>query len=240
MALRLGLRIDQVVGEGDTDVENAALAGGRAAGDRADGIDGRTGTRSGVERGSAGFPVSALFLGGVFLGDVRSVATLGVSAGNVVSLEGAFWSLFVEFKFYVFAAITYFACGRRGFIGALLAAFLSPFVLSVICKIAPTPFWLTVQYLLHQLSFDDFGWFAAGSLLYLYSSTRDQRCLYAGAAMALLSALALRNHGTGGNVAASVVAAFLEVGLRNAGMPLEMASTPESATAPDEKARAKM
>ena len=38
----------------------------------------------------------------------------------------------------------------------------------------------------------------------------------------------------------SVWAAFLEVGLRNAGMPLEMASTPDRATAPEAKARAKM
>ncbi len=36
----------------------------------------------------------------------------------------------------------------------------------------------------------------------------------------------------------SVVAAFLLFGLRNAGTPLEMASTPVSAAQPDEKARA--
>lgn len=37
-----------------------------------------------------------------------------------------------------------------------------------------------------------------------------------------------------------VIAAFFDVGLRNAGMPLEIASTPDSATAPDANARAKM
>ena len=36
----------------------------------------------------------------------------------------------------------------------------------------------------------------------------------------------------------SVVAAFLLLGLRNAGTPLEIASTPVSAAQPDEKARA--
>ena len=36
----------------------------------------------------------------------------------------------------------------------------------------------------------------------------------------------------------SVTAAFLEVGLRKAGMPLEMASTPDRATAPELNARA--
>ena len=36
----------------------------------------------------------------------------------------------------------------------------------------------------------------------------------------------------------SVVAAFLLLGLRNAGTPLEIASTPVSAAQPDENARA--
>ncbi len=36
-------------------------------------------------------------------------------------------------------------------------------------------------------------------------------------------------------IAASVVAAFFDSGRRNAGTPLEIASTPVSATAPDEK-----
>ena len=38
----------------------------------------------------------------------------------------------------------------------------------------------------------------------------------------------------------SVCAAFFDVGFWNAGMPFEIASTPDSATAPDAKARAKM
>ncbi len=37
-----------------------------------------------------------------------------------------------------------------------------------------------------------------------------------------------------------VVAAFLDSGLRNAGTPLEIASTPDSAMAPDENARKRM
>ena len=39
-------------------------------------------------------------------------------------------------------------------------------------------------------------------------------------------------------MSASVVAAFLLLGLRNAGTPLLIASTPVSAAQPDEKARA--
>ncbi len=38
-------------------------------------------------------------------------------------------------------------------------------------------------------------------------------------------------------IVVSVVAAFFDSGLRNAGIPFEIASTPESATAPDEKPR---
>lgn len=38
-------------------------------------------------------------------------------------------------------------------------------------------------------------------------------------------------------IIASVVAAFFDLGLRNAGTPLEIASTPVSAAQPEEKAR---
>ena len=41
-------------------------------------------------------------------------------------------------------------------------------------------------------------------------------------------------------IAISVLAALCDSGLRNAGTPFEMASTPESATAPEENARSSM
>ena len=39
-------------------------------------------------------------------------------------LEGVFWSLYVEFKFYIFAAIIYFSKGRNALVLSLVLAFI--------------------------------------------------------------------------------------------------------------------
>ena len=61
MTLRLGLRVDQVVREADTNVKHAAQAGGAAAGYGAGGSGGRTGASAGIEGDATGFPVGAFF-----------------------------------------------------------------------------------------------------------------------------------------------------------------------------------
>jgi len=109
-------------------------------------------------------------------------------------LEGAFWSLFVEFKFYIVAALTYFRFGRTAQPAVLFTLFLSTILVQQLARLGVADALWTVNYWLHQLSFDYFGWFAAGAACYLYTSGGGKKWLYAGVLMALVSAVFVSNN----------------------------------------------
>jgi peptidoglycan/LPS O-acetylase OafA/YrhL len=101
-------------------------------------------------------------------------------------LEGAFWSLFVEMKFYLLAGFLFFTVGRARTIGALFALYALERL--VTRGVAPDPassmHWLAL--LLNLASAKYFGWFAAGALYYRYFRTGSLRL----AVLAVLAALA--------------------------------------------------
>ncbi len=108
----------------------------------------------------------------------------------VRALEGSFWSLFVEVKFYVLFGLAYFAFPR-----ASLHLLGSAFALSVLVRIldklslggsaaAQTLTWVT-----QAGSLESFGWFAAGAWYYSFRETRRPLALLSSAAYALASAL---------------------------------------------------
>jgi peptidoglycan/LPS O-acetylase OafA/YrhL len=83
-------------------------------------------------------------------------------------LEGSFWSLYVEVKFYLVVGVLYFVAGSRIAIGALVAAFLAPkFAGALIPSIAPTVYGAA-----NLLGSWHWGWFAAGALFYKGQSAR--------------------------------------------------------------------
>ncbi len=110
----------------------------------------------------------------------------------VKPLEGGYWSLYVEMKFYALAAAIYFWRGRNWLIGALIAAF----ALGTFCKVAdvyaggPAISWL--NNICRNLSLEYFGWFAAGAAFYLYAKTRNMRWMLAAIALAILSSAFVR------------------------------------------------
>jgi peptidoglycan/LPS O-acetylase OafA/YrhL len=103
-------------------------------------------------------------------------------------LEASFWSLFVEFKFYVFAAIFYYWRGRKFLIGALIVAF----VISIISEYASkyigdtTTTWL-LNGVASNLSFQHFGWFASGASFYIYSQLKSRQWLILAIIIAIVS-----------------------------------------------------
>ena len=103
-------------------------------------------------------------------------------------LEGAFWSLFVEFKFYVFAALTYFWVGRTGMIRLLALVYFAAVTVRLGAVLTANPALQAMDALFFQLSFPHFGWFAAGSAFYVYWATRGQTWFFIGLALALVSA----------------------------------------------------
>jgi len=113
---------------------------------------------------------------------------LKVTGMQLSSLEGAFWSLYVEVKFYIIAAILYFLIGSIRLVYALFLCFMT---------------WFSVEYLVHTdsmkltsmlrsvtniLSFKYFGWFAAGAAYYLYVKTNIRKWFVFGVVFSLISA----------------------------------------------------
>jgi peptidoglycan/LPS O-acetylase OafA/YrhL len=95
----------------------------------------------------------------------------------IAVLEGSFWSLYAEFKFYVFAALIYYWRGRNALIGSLTFVFL----VSTAARVAQDVLGLTdfawLYSLSSVLSFRYFGWFAAGAAFYVFSQNKSRQWL---------------------------------------------------------------
>lgn len=104
-------------------------------------------------------------------------------------LEGAFWSLYVEFKFYVFAAIVYYLKGTRWFVFSLLSVYLFSIVMNVWSLHVESNFILTIKKICEALSFDYFGWFSAGACFYLFNKTNDKDWFFIGLVVSSISSL---------------------------------------------------
>jgi peptidoglycan/LPS O-acetylase OafA/YrhL len=88
-------------------------------------------------------------------------------------LEGTFWSLFVEVKFYLIAGASYFLWGRRGMVVALVCLFVTANVSAAV------PWLGGLSYVCTLASASYFGWFASGALFHSHSLSGDRRELLA-------------------------------------------------------------
>jgi peptidoglycan/LPS O-acetylase OafA/YrhL len=92
-------------------------------------------------------------------------------------LEGAFWSLFVEVKFYLIFGILYYILGKqRAIIGIGLCYFIS-LIVGIIIKICNLYLLESLKSILNDsFSFEYFGWFFVGAMLYeLYNCHERKR-----------------------------------------------------------------
>lgn len=106
-----------------------------------------------------GIPIPVFTIPGLFFLDPSWVkVTTGI---DVYPLEGSFWSLFVEWKFYLLFGFFYFTLGRINAI-LMITGF---FLLSIIGDVLHNA---DIVLLSQLLSFYYFGWFAIGALMYLY------------------------------------------------------------------------
>lgn len=119
-----------------------------------------------------GMPTPDELLPGLTFIDARWWSLLG---GPETGIEGSFWSLYVEMKFYFIFGSTYFLWGRR----AALATILVLFVLYQLLHAHGTHEQFMAIYLLDA---EFFVWFAAGALFYEHQRLGDARWL----ALALL------------------------------------------------------
>ncbi len=115
-------------------------------------------------------------------------------------IEGAFWSLFVEVKFYVIACLVYFKVGRNRLIIVLLVIFV------VACALSQIPSISNSQMKNELRSMKQFGWFAAGALFYCYFYERKLIFMWLALAVSFAAAIV-----TGTRLVDSTVAAFITV-----------------------------
>jgi peptidoglycan/LPS O-acetylase OafA/YrhL len=114
-------------------------------------------------------------------------------------LEGAFWSLFVEVKFYLIFGIMFFTLGVNRAILGLVCLFL--------LYIVHTPF-------VWRFSAEYMGWFAAGALFYQYFKSSERKWLLMGLLTALVSAFFMPK-GFDAKFAAALMAIFFTVVIMN-------------------------
>ena len=121
-------------------------------------------------------------------------------------LEGAFWSLFVEVKFYVFAAVVYYWRGRNALIVSLLIAYLVGITVTEVDL--PYPMWGWFKAIAFHSSAAHFGWFAAGAGFYVFTTTQNCKWFYGSVAVALMCAALVQDKSVQAAVAASAISLF--------------------------------
>ena len=107
----------------------------------------------------------------------------------VVPLEGVFWSLYVEFKFYVIGAFLYFWVSKARFVHVLALLYLVYMAARVLARFTPGQLGEWPYIVCHALSLDYFGWFGAGAAYYLFTKQRDFRYVGVAIALSLFSAV---------------------------------------------------
>lgn len=123
-------------------------------------------------------------------------------------VEGAFWSLFVEVKFYFIAGLLYFAIGGRRMVMALTALFLCAAAVSRLQHAFPDMPLRIPLLILQAASAGQFGWFAAGALFYRYFHERRGSLFALACVVALAAAAATGGLRPGQTAAALVVVAL--------------------------------
>ncbi len=122
-------------------------------------------------------------------------------------IEGAFWSLLVEVKFYVIFGAMYFFSKSKG-IYALIALFFVSFLYHTVTHLFPEAGIKIVGTIItHVLTLQHFGWFAIGALLYKKYSENKNKYLYM--ALAILPLAILETGWTDIGVAISCMVIFI-------------------------------
>jgi peptidoglycan/LPS O-acetylase OafA/YrhL len=106
-------------------------------------------------------------------------------------LEGSFWTLFVEVKFYIVAGLIYFKLGHQKLILILVMMFLSSIVFEFTAPYLSESLSGQLKTLLHYLNYGYYGWFAAGALFYEYYNSKKIFYWYAGIFVGLIAARCL-------------------------------------------------
>lgn len=132
-------------------------------------------------------------------------------------LEGAFWSLYVEFKFYILAAILYFTFGSRTLVTVLFIGSLCWLVMFQLNHYFNSSLVSKALTILNLFSLKHFGWFAAGTAFYIYSKDGNKAWFITALTMCLISSfsVAIDGYGLGAFIATIAFSGFFALSLVN-------------------------
>jgi len=117
-------------------------------------------------------------------------------------LEGSFWTLFVEMKFYIVSGLLYFTIGLRKMILVLVLMFLSSLLYEFSRPYLSFNVSEQLDFFYKYSNYQMYGWFAAGALFYQYQTSKQLKYWLAGLVIALISA-----RGLGGLLSKSMIVA---------------------------------
>jgi peptidoglycan/LPS O-acetylase OafA/YrhL len=130
---------------------------------------------------------------------------------DIRGLDPAFWSLYVEVKFYFFSAILFFILKDKNLNGLVILYIFKLLLVALIkFKIEPN-YVLTANKILEQLGINYYGWFLLGVYSYKYTQTLSARHTLMFTMLITVSSESIIN---GGNIAiliASTITALLFV-----------------------------
>ena len=102
-----------------------------------------------------------------------------VTGLNIQSMDGPFWTLYVEVAFYFIFGLGFFLLGARPAVAAIFIIFLASMLSSFAVDAGVGgPLFSKVSAAMSWMGFIYFGWFAAGSLFYL--GTKEHSHIYLG------------------------------------------------------------
>jgi peptidoglycan/LPS O-acetylase OafA/YrhL len=139
-----------------------------------------------------------------------------ITGASVGSMDGPFWSLYVEVCFYVIFGTFFFLAGEIVAILFISCLFFAAAILWIIFPFPGVTIISRISAAFDWIGFIYFGWFASGALYYLFTKTRDVRLFVLATAMAIISSFSgsfFSKLGTAEHVALLLVIALFSTAL---------------------------
>ena len=112
------------------------------------------------------------------------------------TLEGAFWSIYVEVKFYIIFGLMYFYLGKTKSILGIFILFIVYNLVYYLNLNIDNSYLKLLEMICYKLGFSYFGWFTTGTLVYLYFGNKTNINLKAAVIAGILSVFGLKENPT--------------------------------------------
>jgi len=131
------------------------------------------------------------------------------------NLENAFWSLYVEFKFYVIAAFLYFLIGSRYLVITLFTCFIAWFLTAQLNEYTDNRLISYLWSIFNLLGFKYFGWFSAGSAFYMFTKDDNKSWYQFGLSICIINSaiIAFNDNSKAVFVAIMIISLFFAISL---------------------------